>query len=794
MPQFRGQSNAFGFPGAPATWTYAKKQGFGTALERGSPTWFTIAQGILTEVFYPRTDTPQLRDLEFLFADEDGLFLEEKRDLDHKIERLSPATAYRIVSSDRNQRFTLTKEIIASPVRPCVLMQVELKGQKELLDRLKLFVLCGPHLQDAGAGNNAHVVRAMGREILAAEKHGTWLAIGASCKFSRLSCGYVGASDGFTDLSKNHRMTLEFDQALGGNVALTAQLDLPKSRIFVLGLAFGESLEGAVSSLFQSLSVDFEAQRHTFVETWERVSRSRKRLEGASTDGGGLYQSSYSLLLAAEDKRYQGAFVASPATPWGEARGDEHGIAGYHVVWTRDMVEVSMALLAAGDTHTPLRALINLAARQDADGAFTQNSWVDGRDFRKNIQLDEVAFPILLATRLYRDRLLDHFDPLPMVKSAANFLLHRGPVTGEERWEERSGYSPSTLATIIAACVCAGVLLREEHEETTARLLEEYADFLRAHLEEWTVTSQGSLSGSRYFVRINPAKPGEIAESGAVDQADLDMSYQPPGSPQHYPARNVVDAGFLQLVRYGILSPRDPLIVDSLEVVDQVLLVKTPPGKCWRRYNHDSYGQKPDGQPFDKWGVGGAWPLLTGERAHYEIAAGGNYRELIRAMEQFAKPHDLLPEQVWQGPDHPEAGLLSGRPTGSARPLLWAHAEYIRLLRSASDGKVFDLVPEVANRYLKDRPQSLVEYWLPMHPIRHARRDCILRICAAEPFRVRWSEDHWATWSDGDSSSTAIGAEFSDLKPSAGSDSIEFTFFWTRRNRWEGRNYKVDLE
>jgi glucoamylase len=796
MPRFRGQATAFGAPGIPATWTCANKQGLGTAYSCGSRIWFTIAQGILTEAFYPRIDTPQLRHLQFLFADGNGLFLEEKRDLDHEVERIVPAQGYRVLSSDRERRFSLTKEIIAEPARPCVVIRTEFRGEDDFLEKLRVHIYCEPHLCDAGSNNNAYIIEDCGRQLLAAEKDGTWLVVGASCEFSRLSCGFVGASDGYSDLAKNGRMTVEFDRATDGNVALTAQMDLHESREFVLGLAFGETLEHAVANLFQSLSTEYEDQRTIFVRQWERTTSIRNPLERASKDNGRLYESSCALLLAAEDKTYQGAFVASPSIPWGEARNDHQGKGGYHLVWTRDMVEVAMGLLAAGYTRTPLRSLINLAARQESDGGFAQNSWVDGKSFRNNVQLDEVAFPVMLAARLSRDGLLGHFEVLPMVCRAANFLLHSGPVTGEERWEELGGYSPSTLAAVIAAEVCAACLLRAGGEETSAALLEQYADYLMAHLQEWTVTTTGSLSAeiNRYFVRLNPAKPGEVAVRGAVDTAELNMPDQPPGSPQSYPARDVVDAGFLQLVRYGIMAPDDPLIVDSLKVVDGTLMKCTPAGKCWRRYNHDGYGQRPDGDAFEKWGQGGSWPLLAGERAHYELAAGGNYCELIQALEQFAAPNDLLPEQIWDEPDRPEAGLFNGRPTGSAVPLLWAHAEYIRLLRSAVDGRVFDLIPEVAARYLKQKPESRVEYWLPKHPIHKGRRQCALRICAPEPFRLRWSVDNWAGYQDSDSIGTTVGAEYCDLDPSSLPSSVEFTFFWKRREQWEGRNYSVEQE
>ena len=704
-----------------------------------------------------------------------------------------PARGYRIRSSDRSKRVHLTKEIVCHTTLPAVLARVALSGDENFLKTLQCCVLCSPHLNDAGGSNNGMVIERSGRRLLAAEKEGRWLVAGASLGLVRLSCGYAGKSDGYTDLSQNFGMTWEFDQAPAGNIVLTGQVDLSSASEFTLCIAFGETLESAVANLFQSLSKDFEDLCNQFISQWEDVSPVRKELAAAAKDSGWLYESSYSLLRAIEDKTYRGALIASPATPWGEARNDKTGKGGYHLVWTRDMVESSLGLLAAGDTATPLRALINLAARESDDGSFAQNYQVDGAISHDNMQLDEIAFPILLAARLHRDGLLGNFDPRTMVARAAKCLLLHGPVTKEERWEEMGGYSPSTLASIIAAMIGAAEVLRQAGD---VEILQDYADFLVAHLEEWTVTTKGSLDPGvpRYFIRINPAKPGEALPPGSPDRAELKLPDRKPGSPEFWPARNIVDGGFLQLVRYGILAPDDPLIRDSVKVIDANLRVATPRGPCFLRYTHDGYGQKPDGGPFDQWGVGGAWPLLAGERAHYELAAGGDYQELIGAMENFAGPNELFPEQVWPYADKPEAGLLCGHAVGSAVPLLWAHAEYIRLLRSSSDGKVFDLMPEVEKRYLKHKTASRVEYWLAMHPIEHIRGGCRVRICAAQPFRLRWSSDKSTAHREKDSSSSALDVEYVDLQPDEVRGETEFTFFWRGRDQWEGRNYKVIAE
>jgi len=790
MAHFRGQRGAFGPPGDEPRWTGADKDGVGTALSAASRVWFTIHGGILTEVYYPTVDRPQLRDLQFLFADEKGLLLEEKRDLEYEVERLAPSQGYWVKSHDPDRRLSLGKEIIADPHRSCVLIRTKLHSS---VKELKTYVLCAPHLAGAGSANNGQVIEVSGRKLLVAEKDNCWLALGASCGFAHLSCGYAGTSDGYTDLVQHRKMTFEFDEARSGNLVLTAELNCSGIQEFTVALAFGETLPNVVSALFQTLSIPYEERRRTFIAQWQTAANGRRPLERTSGDQGHLFDASYNLLLSHEDKLYQGAFVASLSIPWGEARNDENGKGGYHLVWTRDLVESALGLLAAGNTSAPLRALIYLAARQEEDGGFTQNFWVNGDAFRNGMQLDEIAFPVLLAWRLYKLHLLGEFDPHVMVKRAAAFLLHRGPVTGEERWEEAGGYSPSTLAAVISALICAAGFMRAEGDDEPASFLETYADFLRAHLEEWTVTNRGSLVPglSRHFVRLNPAKPGQAACPGAVDEAMLEMADQPPGCPASYPARDIVDAGFLQLVRYGILAANDPLIADSLRVVDETLKVNTPNGPCWHRYNHDGYGQRPDGGPFVKWGRGRAWPLLTSERGHYELAAGRDVRPFLYAMEHFSNGTHLLPEQVWDQDDRPELGLRCGGPTGSANPLLWAHAEYLRLLRSAHDREVFDLIPDVAERYRAQAPRNRIEFWQPNHPITHARKGHTLRICAPAPFRLHWSHANSPEWQDTDSRATGIGGEYLDVPPERFDPFIEFTFLWKDRNAWEGRNYQV---
>jgi glucoamylase len=785
MGKETGSRSAFGKPGISPRWTHGDKDGVGTAYSSSSRLWFTIWNGIVTEVYYPTVDRPQTRDLQFLVTDGESFFHEEKRHLDSRTERLSHhVLGYRVTNTDPEGRYFIEKEVISDPHLSCVLIRTRLGGDSDFLDKLRLYVLCAPHLGGGGAGNNGFVLEFAGKRILTAEKDGVWLAIGATVPFSRLSCGYVGKSDGWTDLAENRRMDWEFERALDGNLALTGEVALDGRREFTTGLAFGDGLHNAVTTLLESLATPFPEHRERYLEQWDRTCGRILPLERISRDDGDLYHGSYSLLLAHEDKTYPGAFIASLSI-----RG------GYHLVWTRDLVNTAMGLLAAGNTESPLRAMIYLAVSQHKDGGFSQNFWIDGKPYWRGIQLDEVAFPILLAWRLHQKGVLGNFDPYPMVMKAARYLVLHGPATQQERWEEAAGYSPSTLASNIAALICAASFARIKGDPVSAAVLEDYADFLESHVEEWTVTTEGTLvqGVSRHYIRILPVDVGNPSPEEDPNRGLLVLANRPPGAPWRFPAKEIVDGGFLELVRYGIRAPGDPLIADSVRVLDAVLKVDTPAGPCWRRYNHDGYGQRGDGGPFEGSGQGRAWPLLTGERGHYDLAAGRDPGPYLRAMERFASPSGLLPEQVWDEPDRPDVYMFLGRPTGSARPLMWAHAEYIKLLRSASDGRGFDLVTEVADRYLAPgKGRKDLEIWKHNRQISAVREGRTLRIQAGAPFVLHWSRDGWLTSADTRSEGTPPRIEYVDIPiPAGGPGTIRFTFFWPEAQRWEGRDFEV---
>jgi len=793
---FQGKE-AFGHPGMPPRWTRSEKEGVGTAYNTASRIWFTLSHGILNEVYFPTVDFPQIRDLEYLITDGETFFHEEKRDLTSELEYIdSHALGFRITQRDPGGRYQIIKEIITDPHLSCVLVHTRLEGEEAFLKRLHLYVLLAPHLEVGGWGNTAVKTKVAGRDLLVAFKNQVYLALGATIPFRRSSCGFVGSSDGWTDLHDNFQMDWEFDYARNGNVAVMGEIDLSASRTFTLGLGFGFGLHGAITTLLQSLGSAYEKQRRRFREQWQRVCGDTLSLEKYAEDGGRLYQVSRGLLLAHEDKTYPGALIASMSIPWGEVHGDEDGLGGYHLVWTRDLCHSVTALLAAGNFETPYRALIYLAASQRPDGGFYQNFWVNGAPYWNGIQLDGVAFPILLAWRLNEQEGLKNFDPSPMVLKAAQYLIRQGPATPQERWEENSGYSPSTLAANIAALICAAEFARLRGEEKTAQFFEEYADFLESHLESWTVTTEGTLVAGipRHYIRILPVNPNNPRPHEDPNHATLILNNRPPGTRYQFPAKEIVDAGFLELVRYGIRRSNDPLIEDSLHVVDAVLKVETPFGPCWRRYNHDGFGQRSDGGPYIGWGQGRAWPLLTGERAHYELAAGRDVSCYIRAMEQFASSGGMLPEQIWDEEDRPEWGMYRGRPTGAAMPLMWAHAEYIKLLRSMHDDAVFDRLPPVAARYLHGKGRKDLEVWKLNRQVGTMTAGKTLRILAHAPFRLHWTVDEWKGANDTEAAATGVEIYFVDLRIHKHQRApVRFTFYWLKEARWEGEDFSVEM-
>ena len=802
MSKYQQDRRAYGRPGVKPRWNRSDKDAIVTALGTSSQVWATLSSGIVNEVYYPAIDRPQVRDLQFLVTDGKTFFHDERRDTESTTELLSnDSLGYRVINRDRQGRYEIEKMVIAAPHCSALLIHTHFRCSDALRGKVRLFALLAPHLDAGGNANSGFVDQDNEQCVMLARRNDSALAMGCRMDanetgFVRGSCGFVGVTDGWTDLNHNFRMDWEFREALDGNIALMGEVELTESTGFLLAIGFGENLHLAKVRLANSLAVSFGDSLLQFQKQWQRADSCRlDPLVKHAHDNGKLLLNSYRLLLAHEDKRSRGALVASLSIPWGEAKSEED-LGGYHRVWPRDMVNCAIALIAAGETATPLRVLIFLSCTQSDDGGFQKNVSINGDASCSAIPLDEVALPVLLAWHLKQADALERFSPWPMVRAAAVHLVLHKPWTQQERWGENAGYSPSTMAVQIAAMVCASEFAAERREVALADYFAEYADFLKQHIERWTVTSHGKLLAGvrRHFVRTLPMGDGNLYGAEDIETARVFIRHRDNELPSVFDASDIVDAGFLELVRYGIYSADDPLIVDSLKVVDKVLKVNTLNGPCWRRYNHDGYGQRADGGPFTQSGQGRAWPLLTGERAHRELAAGKDVGKLVQAMENFAGVTGLLPEQIWDQPDLPAANMYSGSPTGSAMPSMSAHAEYIKLLRSIEDERPFDRIEPVCQRYCRDQKQICIEIWSFVRPVTSVPSGNLLRIQAGAAFQLRFTFDDWKSHSDAASSTPGEGIHFIDFPPDQmSSGTLKFTFFWTDSKRWEGRDVSVQL-
>jgi glucoamylase len=795
------QKQAPGGPGIPPRWTSSAKLGVGTSLSPGSRIWFTLSHGIIDEIYYPRVDQACIRDLGFIVTNGEDFFSEEKRDTKNEISYLAKGVpAYRFVNTCNEGRYRIEKEIMTNPQREVVLQRIRFVPLEGALTDYRLYVLLAPHLGNHGSGNTAWVDAYKGTPMLFAQRDDTALALACSAPWLHRSAGFVGASDGWQDLHQHKQMTWSFTRAEDGNVALTGEVDLAAcDGRFVLALGFGLKPAEAAHRALAAIQEGFETAKKAFLGEWQSWQKTVRSLDGSDSDEKDLYRISTAVLRTHEAKSFPGGVIASLAIPWGFAKGDDD-LGGYHLVWPRDLAEAAGGLLAAGAAEDALRVLDYLQASQEADGHWAQNTWLDGTPYWQGIQMDETAFPILLVDLARRQDALREDDPArfwPMVRQAAGFLVRNGPVSPQDRWEEDPGYSPFTLAVEISALLVAADIAEQQGEPAIATYLRETADTWNDNIERWIYVTGTDLAQrygvEGYYVRIAPP---ETSDAASPQGGFVPIKNRPPGDTTE-PAVSIVSPDALALVRFGLRAPDDPRIVNTIKVVDAMLKVDTSFGPAWHRYNDDGYGEHHDGSPFDGTGVGRAWPLLTGERAHYELAAGRRAaaKDLLHALESFANQGGMIPEQIWDAPDIPERELYFGRPSGSAMPLVWAHAEYVKLRRSLQEGQVFDMPPQTVQRYLKEQHPSAFAAWHFNHKRRSLPEGKTLRLELLAPARVRWSTDGWDTVRDATTQDTGLGIQVADIPTSdlPRGSVICFTFYWTDEGRWEGTNFQVEV-
>jgi glucoamylase len=789
-------------PGSPARWTSSAKTGVGTALSDKSRVWFTLSHGIFNEIYYPRIDQACIRDLGLIVTDGKAFFSEEKRDAKQTVEWLAAGVpAFKLVNTCRDGRYRVEKEIVTDPQRDTVLQRIQFHTQQGTLADFQLHVLLAPHLGNHGSGNTAWVGEFEGTPLLLAQRNDCALALACSAPWTKRSVGYVGSSDGWQDLKTHHQMTWEFTRAENGNVALTAGIDLAKSQgKFVLALGFGKDPDEAARHATASLRDGFDKAKRDYIAGWQNWIKTCTAMKAAEVKPGDLSQVSLAVLRTHESKFAPGGLIASLSIPWGFSKGD-NDLGGYHLVWSRDMVETAGGLLAAGAHEDVRRVLGYLQKTQQPDGHWSQNMWLDGSPYWNGIQMDETALPILLVDLARREKALTAGDVAkfwPMVKQAAGYLVRNGPVSPQDRWEEDPGYTPFTIAAEIAALLAAADLADLNRETAIGTYLREIADVWNDSVERWLFMSgtdwcrQFKVKG--YYMRIAP-----VADDESAVKTDSNVHVKNvPAAEDSRAANHLVSPDALALVRFGLRAASDPRIRDTVTVIDGLLKVETPSGPTWHRYNDDGYGEHADGSPFDGTGIGHGWPLLTGERAHFELAASHEEiaRKLLAAMEAFANEGGLISEQVWDSPDIPERELFFGRPSGSAMPLVWAHAEYLKLCRSLRDGRIFDLPPQTAQRYLKDKTVSPRRVWRFNHKLRSLPSRKNLRIETLSPAVIHWSADGWQTVHDAATRDVGLGIHLADLATQAlpGGKQIQFTFYWPDARRWEGTDFAVNIE
>lgn len=774
-----GHGVAPGAPGDVPTWVNAAKTGAGASYEAyvdgqyrdGGPTgevsrvWFSIADGVLTETMYGLIHQAQIKQLRFAVVTEDGLSVEgadttartEYLHVDAQGRPLSPA--YRVITTDKAGRYEIEKRIYTSPDDQALVVRATIRALK---GEITPYLLLEPHMANTGVGDRGwHSTAPLSQptpdgstsySVLHAAEGDVHLALWANAAFEAQSVGFVGVSDGLTDLADG-RLDHVYDSTgpEGGNIMLTGALPTLRagdslSRDFVIG--FGDSEPAAVREATRPFVPGLDEVLARFNGEGDRVGwedyiaslDQLPRLAEQSTDGGRLAYASALMLKVQEDRTHAGALIASLSNPWGDTVDASTPSTGYKAVWPRDFYQVAMALAALGDEETPLAAFRYLPQVQvdaetpgntGATGWFLQKTHVDGEIEWVGVQLDQTAMPIMLGWKLWKAGLVPDAEMArmygQMIKPAADFLVDGGkagllwndrqvtpPWTQQERWEEQEGYSPSTTAAVVTGLTVAADIARASGDAASADRYQTAADDYAAKVEARMFTTSGPWGDGDYFVRItrneNPNDHAPIGENN--------------GQPAHAEDK-IVDGGFLELVRYGVRAPDAPSIVATLPEYDDQTRedrfrvrydVNGVPG--FRRYGNDGYGEQTD--TGGNYGVGGEmhpgqrgrlWPFFTGERGHYELAARLHAGETdltpvrdvyVRGMESFANGGLLLPEQAWDGVgDDTAHDYRPGQGTNSATPLAWTHAEYIKLLRSLADRRVWDRYEPVEARYAR---------------------------------------------------------------------------------------------
>jgi glucoamylase len=681
-----------GAKGADAHWLSAAKNGFGTSNTLRSKVWFTLTDGILSEVYYPTLDVPNVQSLQLIVVTPEGKVETESIDTVHSVTVSDDARSLSFRQENRALRgdYTIYKDYVTDPDRDVLLVDVVFKSWKQPSTTYKLYVYYDPSLKNSGMHDSAWT---QGNALLAADGDMATALI-ADPAFAETNNGLLGIDDGLTLLHAGQQLTNSAGVVEGNVVQLgrpaATRRALSSDVRFTLSLGFGTKPELALAGARASLRSKFATVRQHYEAGWHNYAG---RLPVIESKYHRQFRMAALVLKGLEDKTLRGAMIASPSVPWGGGpNANDATISGYHAVWSRDLYEVATAFNALGDRAAALRALDYLFQKQQkTDGSLPQNTWVDGRPIGGALQMDEIAFPLVLAQQLGRT---DRITWRKHIKPAADFIMRRGPATEQERWEEKSGYSPATIAAEIAGLVCAARIARVNGDLQSESAYLKSADEWARNAERWTATTSGPHGDGNYYLRITE-------NDNPNDGAKIEIN----SGGGTFDEREIVDAGFLELVRLGIKDANDPLVRKSLTVIDKLIRVETPAGPAWYRYNHDAYGERPDGGPYDgQTGIGRLWALLTGERGEYELALGDrrSARKRLDTLMRLANDGMMIPEQVWDRAKRPNPALRFGSGTGSATPLAWSMAQFIRLAVNIKNGRNLETPQVVSARYLRD--------------------------------------------------------------------------------------------
>lgn len=770
------QPHAFEAPGRPGlrpSWTSSDKDAVTGALG-GGRVRAAVGYGVVNEVYWPSSGEPQVRDLTFIVKTADG-WVDVKRDCAYTL--ITDPDGPLIGVEHRlahNPKFCLKLEIMPSVENDSLLIRYDLTGGT-------LYALLAPHLADSGEDNSAWIQDGM----LYAQRDDASLAFLADSDFGKTSAGFVGVSDGWQDFNQNGEMTWQYGKAEHGNVALMAELTQPQG---ILALAFARHAAGAAIHARGSLQRPYALQREEFLATWQTWT-SRLRLPNADDAETDRARLSAQVIRVHEGSDFSGAIIASLSVPFGQAHSS---LGGYHLVWPRDMVEAATALLAVGQVNDTVRSLNYLLAAQSPDGHWPQNLYPNGEPYWSGDQLDETAFVLILMAKLRDLEQDDNFTRSALewaARRAAGYLARRGPVSQEDRWEENSGVSAYTLSIMIAGLVAATPWLSAEEAQTALAM----ADDWNARLEGWCyVTGEDAPLAKKYgvdgyYIRIAPQAAEQPGQQDVTIANTADIKVK---------AGELVSLDFGYLVRMGLRNATDPRIHSTLKVVDGELRNDTPSGPLYYRYQHDGYGNTADGGPFlglDD-GIGRPWPLLAGERGHLALLSGGSADEYLAAMMKSSGDGGLFPEQVWD--TAPVKLFEPGKPAGSAMPLVWAHAEFIKLLWARQHGQSYEALEAVKDRYLTGTPAPQVTFWTTNAPVFKLTPHLDLCIQDTQPFTLHFGFGDAQQWTDIQDREAAAGV--------FGLWQVKFTaqeligkgeLHFTRRSgeHWENQNWRVEL-